>query len=155
MTMTVAVYILSISLQVAGALLLLIHSLSAKKEAVLKRFTASKLITHNGTTNELSFDKKAYKNEYKVAYFSKCAFFFIALGYFGSIFGTNDNMCKCTIAIITLGLTILIMLATTLIISLITKYSKKCNEEIKIDDLNKIGKVPDIGTISTEDIKNL
>lgn len=153
--METTLYILSISLQVAGALLLLIHSLSTKKEAVLKRFTTSKLITHNSTTNELSFDKEAYKNEYKVAYFSKCAFLFIALGYFGSVFGTNDKMCKCTIAIITLGLTILIMLATTLIVSLILKYSKKCNEEIKIDDLNKIDKVPDIGTISIDNIKSL
>lgn len=153
--METTIYILSISLQVAGALLLLIHSLSTEKKAVLKRFTASKLITHNSTTNELSFDKKAYKNEYKVAYFSKCAFLFIALGYFGSIFGTNDKMCKCTIAIITLCLTILIMLATTLIVSLILKYSRKCNEEIKIDDLNKIDKAPDIGTISIERIKNL
>ena len=77
--MSALAYIFSISLQIAGALLLLIYSISTKRESVIRRFVGKGLLARQG--ERLDYDEKAYKEEFCRAYLNKFSFGFIAFGY--------------------------------------------------------------------------
>ena len=72
------IYILSISFQVAGALLLMVNALSTRRDRVIHRFASHSLIYRDNNTGELEYDKEALKGAFKEAYLSKFAFAEIA-----------------------------------------------------------------------------
>ena len=75
------VYIISISLQVAGALLLIAYSISTKRDDVIKKFSGKGFIHRDNNTNEISYNEKAFFQEYKMAYIDKLSFIYILFGY--------------------------------------------------------------------------
>lgn len=54
------VYIISISLQVAGALLLIAYGISTKRDDVIKRLFGNGIIHRDNDTNEISYNEKAF-----------------------------------------------------------------------------------------------
>ena len=59
------IYVISISLQVAGVLLLVCYATSAKRENVIRRFFGKGIITNDSKTNEIVYDEEAFFQEYK------------------------------------------------------------------------------------------
>ena len=147
-------YIISISLQLAGALLLMIFVLSTKREKVIQRFAGNGIIARDNNTNEILYNEKAFKDSFKNAYLNKCSFAFIALGYFMGVFGAI-NYNKALVGILIVLCTGLIMGATYLIVNQIVSHSKVINKKITNEELSLAGVEPDIEDIPNDEIAKL
>lgn len=142
------IYALSISLQVAGALMLMINSLSTKRKKVIQRFVGHTLIYRDNNTNEITYNENVFRDTYRVAYLSKFAFLYIAVGYFIGIFATIAAGSKAITAIGVLLFTIVFIALAYLVVRLILKYSKEINCKITNAELEELGIEPDLENIS-------
>jgi hypothetical protein len=155
MNYTTIVYILAISLQVAGALLLMVHAVSAKRSKVIRRFSGRGLIYKDGNTGELSYDKEAFKDSFKDVYLNKSAFAFIALGYALGVFGENKSDNRLIVLLCIIASTGILIIAAQLIVSLVVKNKKNAKFELTDEELVKAGKSADIGSISNEGLQEI
>ena len=80
-------------MQVSGALIITIFTLSTKREKVIAKFINKNLINQDGNTKELEYNKKEFVNTFKNIYLNRFSFCYIALGYMIGVFGKikNDN----------------------------------------------------------------
>ena len=150
--MSTMFYIISISLQIAGALLLVIFAISTKRRKVVERFVNKDMVFEDGNTNEISYNKEELKQTFKVAYLSKLSFFYIALGYLVGIWGENKELSNITITIAIIGVTAIIMLASYFIVEQILKYSKKVNKKLTCKELKEYGINSTMVSISNKEI---
>ena len=149
--MSVFFYILAISFQIAGAIQLAIYSMSAKRENVVKRFAQkTSLIIDNGDTSELDYDDNAFLNEFKLAWFNKISFFYIAVGYIIGIWGDLEDYNKFFALLWIISIVIFIMIISYFFINKINQPDKITNNE-----LEKLGLSPDIRSVSEKEIDEL
>ena len=146
------IYILSISFQITGALLLLFYSTSAKREAIIRRFVGKGLLTREG--DKVEYNQEAYKNEYVLAYLNKFSFGYIAGGYLLNVFINTENECKWLVVICILLLTPLIMFFSLKGISFLVSYLKR-NDKITNEDLKAFDIKPDMDLMTSEDVDQL
>ena len=57
-------YILAISFQISGAVMLLLYSASTKRDDVIKRFMERKNVSQDEKTKSIEYDENAYKEEF-------------------------------------------------------------------------------------------
>lgn len=144
-------YIASISLQVSGALMLLFFSISTKRESIIRSFARSHLIVKDNNTGNISYKHEVFVNEYRLAYYSKISFGFIALGYFLGIFGNIGTANKCSVAFyVFVSIVILRIIALCFVECLIK--CKKVQQRITDSELKALGIEEDLGNIPTCDI---
>lgn len=145
-------YIISISCQLAGAIILLFGSLSTNRPEVIKRFSKIGLVFVDENTGEVSNDTDAFTDEFQKAFLNRSAFLLLAIGYLFGIWGEEGSICKCCI-------TLLVILITALIagsIWLISKRFAKNKGEKKItkEEIEKIGAIS-IRNLSNNEIDNI
>ncbi|WP_295054787.1 hypothetical protein [uncultured Fibrobacter sp.] len=143
------IYIFSASFQIAGALLLLLYSVSTKRELVIRRFVGKGLLTRKGDVVE--YDQEAYKNEYHMAYLNKLSFLHIAVGYLINIFGCIEGVNKGLVVVGILLSTILVMFLSVKGTSFLVNHLKAC-DKITNNDLKDFGIKPDMEFMTSEDI---
>lgn len=151
----VVIYVIAISFQLSGALLLAFYSISAKRKNVIKRFAGKCLITRDNNTNEITYDREALKITFRDAWLNKIAFTLIALGYLFGVFGEIGEKSKILISISIVMGTVLMMAISHFIVACIIKYSSKVNQELTNDELYKLGIDPDIENISDKEIYDI
>lgn len=150
--MNIFLYIISIALQVSGALLLMIFSISTKREKIIKKFINKDIVTEEG--NSISYNKEELKETFRVAYLNRFSFGYIAFGYLISVFGETNNNKWLLILYITLS-TIIFMSLAYLIVFLIMKKSSKVNKELTLVEMQKINVPSTMNFITNEDIDKL
>ena len=148
-------YVVAISLQVSGALQLLLSFVSTKRDNVIRNFIGKGIISRDSNTKIIDYDKKAYKQVFKSAYLNKFSFIYIFWGYLLGIWGTIEKESKSKATIFIILTTILILTISNLLITLYVKKSKKVNREITNEDLERLQIQPDIENISNEEIEKL
>jgi len=148
-------YILSVSFQIAGALLLMLNVLSAKREKVIRRFAGKGLLYRDNNTNTISYDQNALKDVFREAYLSKFSLAYIIMGYLFGVFSTIASEYKNIIAMAIVAATALLILLSYLVVYLILKFSKRVNQEISNEELISLGIEPDIENISNEEISRI
>ena len=150
------VYIISISLQVAGALLLIAYSVSTKRDDVIKRFSGKGIIHRDNNTNEISYNEKAFFQEYKMAYIGKLSFIYILSGYLLGVLGElKDTKASRDIALIIIAiLSLVIMIISNKLVEVILSKSNKVSK-ITNEDLVRIGLEPDIENVSDSEIEKM
>lgn len=146
------IYILSVSFQVAGSLLLLSYSLSAKRKLVIRRFAGKGLLTRRGDVVE--YNQDAYKKEYFLAYLNKISFGLIAGGYLMNVFGSAENICKTLAFVGILLFTPLIMFLSIRVASFLVSHLK-ADDKITNKDLKDFGIKPDMDFATSEDIDQI
>lgn len=151
----VVIYIIAISFQLSGALLLVLYSISTKRRNVIKRFAGKCLIYRDNNTNEITYDKDALKITFRDAWLNKIAFTLIALGYCFGVFGEIDEKNKNLIAIVIVLLTVIIMVLSYFIVACIIKYSPNINKELSNEELSELGVEPDIENLSNKEIDDI
>ncbi len=151
----VVIYIIAISFQLSGALLLVFYSISTKRKNVIKRFAGKCLIYRDNNTNEITYDKDALKIAFRDAWLNKIAFALIALGYFFGVFGEIDEKNKNLIALVIGLLTVMIMILSYFIVTCIIKYSSNINKELSNGELSELGIEPDIESLSNKEIDDI
>lgn len=153
--MKIIMYVISIAMQVAGALLIMFFSLSTKREKVIIKFMSKDWINEDSNINELEYNHDEFINTYKQEYLGKFSFLYIALGYIFAIFGEIEDKNKIIISIIVIITTAFIILSTNCIVKLIIKKSKTINKEITREELNKLNLRPNSSTISNKEIDDI
>ena len=150
------VYIISISLQVAGALLLIAYSISTKRDDVIKKFSGKGFIHRDNNTNEISYNEKAFFQEYKMAYIGKLSFIYILSGYLLGVLGElKDTKASRDIALIIIAiLSLVIMIISNKLVEVILSKSNKVSK-ITNEDLVRIGIEPDIQSASTSEVEKM
>lgn len=158
---SVIIYVIAISLQISGALLLTVFLISTKRDKVIERFAGKGIITKDNNLNKLNYNREKFRDSFKEAYLNKLAFVFIVIGYILGIFGKVDNAEKVMVPIEFI-VTILVCISTFIfmglaysIVKIIVENSKKVNKEITPEELEKLGIKSDIENISNESIDNL
>lgn len=146
------IYILSVSFQIAGALLLFFYSISAKRESVIRRFVGKGLLTRQGDVVE--YNQDAYKKEYFLAYLNKISFALIAGGYLTNVFGSIENMCKALALVGVLLFTPLVMFLSIRVASFLVSHLK-ANDKITNKDLKDFDIKPDVDFITSEEIDQI
>ena len=146
------IYAISIALQVAGALLLMVNTLSVKRDNVILRFMGHNLITRDGNTKEITYDSKALITLYQQAYLSKIAFVYIIIGYTLGVFGDMDACSRILLVVLIVSFSMLLILVSHKIVQMIIKHSKNINTPITNADLERLGIKPNIETASDDEI---
>ncbi len=144
-------YILAISFQISGAVMLLLYSASTKRDDVIKRFMERKNVSQDEKTKSIEYDENAYKEEFKVAYLNKISFGYIAVGYIINIWGDCSSDWKIFVAFETVVSAILILFMTYKGVLLWMYFSKKVNTKINNDDFERLDLRPDITTVSFDE----
>lgn len=148
-------YIIAISLQVSGALQLLLSFVSTKRDNVIRHFAGKGLISRDNNTKKIEYDKTAFREEYKTAYLNKFSFFYIAAGYLLGVYGNLEKNSKTLAFVLIILVTTLILLISNTLISLYVKTSKKTNTEITNEDLERLHINPDAENISDDEIDRM
>lgn len=149
------IYIVSISLQVAGALLLMFFSISTKRENIIRAYFGKGSSKRKDNSNEIEYSEKTFKDIYKTAYLTKFSFAYIALGYLLSIYGESSEVNRNCITILIIGCTILCILLAFGIVAMIMKYSKIVNKKVTYDELSKLDLEVDIVISSEETLMDM
>lgn len=153
--MSTAFYIIAISFQIAGALLLMFSSISTKRRKVVEKFVNKDMVFEDGNTNEIKYSEGGLKDTFRVAYLTKLSFAYIALGYIIGILGENEGVSKIIIAIAIIGLTAIIIGASYFIIEQVLKHSKKVNKKLTKKELEEYDLEATMEEISNEEVDQL
>lgn len=152
MSLVVFVYIIAISFQVAGAILLIRHHSSTKRDDVIRRFVKGK-VTLDGNTGELKYRHDKFVEEYRNGYLNKKSFWLIFFGYVAGIWGKCEADSKMYI------LFCIVLFVSIIVVYLEKKANKKYNESniayITKTELNNTSEKPDDETVSNDEIDDM
>lgn len=148
-------YIIAISLQVSGALQLILSFVSTKRDNVIRHFAGKGLISRDNNTKKIEYDKTAFQEEYKAAYLNQFSFFCIAAGYLLGVYGNLGNNSKTLAFVLIILVTAFFLLISRKSVSLYVRISKKVNTEITNEDLERLHIEPDAEPISVVEIDGM
>ena len=146
------VYIISVSCQVTGALILVLKCLSTKRRNVIRRFFLNSFSIYSPDSNILNYNHELFEEEYEKAYYNKISFLSILLGYILSPFSDIGSFPRLYVAFFILLLT-LIMLFTFILIC--TLLRKKGHSKVTMSELIDIGIDVNLSEMSKEDIDEI
>lgn len=149
------VYIFAISFQVAGAMILLLFTLSTKRLEIIKSFSGTGMIFRNGETGELGYNENEFVNTFREGYLNKFAITYIAIGYFLGIFGEIEQNNKVLIAFCVITFTTIILMFTYYFVESFLKKSSIVNARITNKELEQAGIEPEMESISGEEISKM
>jgi len=149
------VYIFAISFQVAGAMILLLFTLSTKRLEIIKRFSGTGMIFRNGDNGELSYNENEFVNTFREGYLNKFAITYIAIGYFLGVFGEIGQNNKVLIAFCVITFTAIILMLTCYSVERFLKKASIVNARITNEELKQAGIEPEMESISEEEIFNI
>lgn len=135
---SIDIYILSISFQVAGGLILLLWSFGRTKEKVIQLYFPGSNIVERDEHNKVCLDKKKLRKKAVDIYMNRFAFICLIIGYglslFGDISDYNRWKALCIIEIESIVI-ILISIIISNVLSII--YFRK-DEYIDFDELEGV-----------------
>lgn len=154
--MKLILYILSITLQVTGSILLMIYLLSTNRKEIIKKFANSNsVIKEDGNTGTIDYNHDEFKDEFKNAYLNKEAFCCIAIGTLMSIFAEKGNVNEWVVCFFIIILVIGIIILSVKIVNKIIDESDKVNQEITKSELDELGITPEFSSISNDKIDRI
>lgn len=116
--------LLSIALQLSGAILLMIKFWGKRKEEILQQYFNSSEIICRDNGEEVSLHKEKLQKIFKEIYLTRFSFIYIVVGYLLSVFDLSISKCCAVLAILLIS-SILISLAYSISILICKiKYSK-------------------------------
>lgn len=146
-------YILAIALQISGAIILSCSTLSTKRETVVKKFIIDKDIVYaDGNTKELTYNEDAFVSIFVERYSAILSVFYIIFGYLLGTVEKPENQCTLKVVSLILLFVALLVFITKIIIKFCIKNSKRINNRITYDELNKLGLTSTVESISVKEI---
>lgn len=147
----VAIYIMSLALQVAGAVLLIIKYFGKTKDRIIDEYFPGSNIVERDKNNNVTLRKEKVQECVRQIYDNRMAFVFIAVGYVLSIFGSTNSACKiCLFAYLVVFTVAIIWLEKSISRIIANKYY---DEDIVIpfEDIESVADT----FITEEEIKSL
>ncbi len=154
MTISEFMYILTLSFQISGSLVLLLHFVSAKRNDVIYGFIGKGFITYNESERKLGYSHEDFANYYRAIWLNKFAFLYILIAYILNFFISNKSVdIKWYYFFILIFLTVSLLVVAYLISKLIA--NKDYLKEITIEELKELGINPHIETATNKDIDGM
>lgn len=141
------IYVISISLQVTGAILLLLFNMSCNRDKVIQKFVEERGSVI-GIDDKINYDLKSLKAQFEVAYINKMSFLYIALGYLLGIFSEIIDTKKRYIFICVTVATLILIIVSKKIAEKLTTSHDDSFFTITREDIDKTG--VDILTMITQ-----
>lgn len=149
------IYSISIAMQVAGAILLLVFSIPTSRKKVVKAFFNNSFSLGDSEKNKLIYNHSEFKNHYKSMILSLLSALYIILGYFISIFIDKSNKSFCNDSIMIMLLIITFIFIGYVLASLIANLSHVVNRKVTAEELRKYGIEPNMKTTTISEIDQL
>lgn len=129
------IYILSLSFQLSGALMLIFCCWKDIDSLVLNRIFSANVVVERNDHNEVVVNRDKLFKAYKAVLKDRIAFILMALGYLLNVFSSNDNLNPWfgLVLIIIVGL-IVMWIGNRIVVSLANKRSME-NGEYDFDQL--------------------
>ena len=147
-------YIISLSFQLSGSLVVLIYNIGISRASIIKSFRSTAVIARDGETNEISDVTNAIKDRFRQAYVNSAAFVQLLVGYFVGLFAekTDTEICSvlCAIAISTL-----VLLCLSLLIVRLCMRRDKVTRNITDEELKSYDIKPDIESLSKKEVDDI
>ena len=147
--MQIILYILSISLQMSGAILG-ISSISTKRESILRDFFKSKFTSLDGNTKEISYNEETYMDKWKSTYDNKFSFINLATGYILSpLAQLDESVSRYLVLLLIILVTITIIFFEKIVLKILLK-AEIVNKKITYSEIQQYNLVVDMESISNE-----
>ena len=145
------IYLLSLSLQVSGALILILFCWGKTERRVLNTIYSATSTIHREDDNTVIISKEKLYNAHKEVLLNRNAFIFIAVGYLLSLFGTSDGICQWVGFIIVLITSAVLVGIGVFLAHIIAKVSNKQDRRYEFEDLcSKLDKEVDTNMIKSD-----
>ena len=134
----VIAYILSLSFQIAGAVMLIIKYLGDTEGMILEEYFPESGVIGADENDYVTLEKKKMQLCAVNIYINRASFTYIACGYALSVLGKMDGECKVCIIFAVAAFTVALILATHKACRYIAR--KKYNQDIRkhLDDLGAV-----------------
>lgn len=146
------IYICSVSLQITGALILIIKCLSTKKKNVVKRFFVNSFSSYSPDSNTLDYTHELFEDEYEKAYYNKISFVSLLIGYILQPFSNVGDLSKVSITLLILTLTLILL---SIFIFVCKLLCKKGHSKVTIQELQEIGIDVNMSEVSEKQIDDI
>ena len=145
------IYLLSLSLQVSGALILILFCWGKTERRVLNTIYSATSTIHREEDNTVVISKEKLYKSHKEVLLNRNAFIFIAVGYLLSLFGTSEGICHWIGFVIVLIVSVLLVGVGVLLAHTIAKISNRNDRRYTFEDLcSKLDKDVDTNMIDSD-----
>lgn len=151
-------YLLSLSLQVSGALILILFCWGKTEHRVLNTIYSATSTIHRDDDNTVLINKERLYKAHKEVLLNRNAFIFIAVGYLLSLFGSSDGINYWLGFILVLVTSVVLVGIGVLVTHIIAKVYNRQDRKYDFEDLcSKLDKEVDTNMIKSkiEDICKL
>lgn len=136
-------FIISITFQLSGAILLLINNLRLDRKYMIRKYINSSpnknIMTIDETEHKLKYNKENFINEYITVYNNRMSFIYIMIGYLMSIFSEikDDNRFIIFCSIVLLSF-VLILITHAVVKHIVSKQEDISESELEGMDMGFI-----------------
>lgn len=148
-------YIISVTLQLSGSLIVLFKIATFKRKQVVKNFFVSSFVSRNGNTDEIEYNEQAFREKFRESIFNIVAFAYLSLGYFFSIFGRISQGTEWIAVGWIVVTTLIVFFITNMMINLYVKHSYNVTKPVTMVELKENGIVPNVSSISNDEIDKI
>ncbi|WP_329380448.1 hypothetical protein [Anaerofustis butyriciformans] len=147
-------YYFSISLQIAGSLILLISNFSTNRKKIIKDiYNTNKIINADGNTKEIDDLTGVLKDRFKQVYLNRFAFGYLAIGYILEFIFMQNNSYNKIFAIITITLITVSFLGLSYSVTYKYLLNKDIvTQNISYKELNDLNLKPHLESMSCEEL---
>lgn len=143
--------LMSIALQLSGAILLMVKFWGKRKTEILQQYFNSSESICRDDGEEVVLHKEKLQKIFREIYLTRFSFFYIVCGYFLSVFDLSISKCCAVLAILLIS-SILILLAYSISILICKiKYSK--DQKIPYDEAVEKGNASQI--MSSKEVEDI
>ena len=150
MNSSIIIYLLSLALQVSGALILIIFCWGNTERRILNTIYAVNTSVHREEDNKVIVERDKLIKAHKEILLNRIAFIFIGGGYLFSVFGSNKGIYPWTGLIIVIVASLVLMAVG---VCLANVFAKICNRQDKIYSFEDLSSKID-GDLTTNIIKS-
>lgn len=129
MNLDQVIYLLSLALQVSGALILIIFCWGNTERRVLNTIFSANANVHREDDDTVIISREKLVEAHKNVLLNRTAFILIAIGYLISLFGSNDGICAW------MGL-IKVLISSAILVAIgvmtVRFIAKACNKKDKV-----------------------
>lgn len=124
------IYIIAISLQLAGAVILIINYCRNTHDQIIDRYFPGSNLVERDKKDNIVLEKERVQEVVREIYMNRCAFGYIGAGYIVGIYGEAGKMNKCIISLLVIIGNFLLIALGQIIINSIIKHRYK--EDIEV-----------------------
>lgn len=147
---------ISVSFQLAGALVLLLYNVSTKRDDIIRSmYNAMAYTERNGNTQEINDLSIQFREKYRNAYLNKAAFFLLTVGYVLSLFGAIGKDEQCSAFFLVIVLTTLFVWLTKFLVEKYCLQQPDASTPVRNADLERLGIEPHSESLSDIEVNDI